>query len=505
MCAECRPDGWNPPICAPICLTMPTPPKGKMKKDKSIINSSTQDPYFGQIPELSLGQPQKIDRRNFIRQSTLLSIGGLLIPSTFLAACRKDVLLEDIKYDGKVIIIGAGAAGLYAGYILKSKGIDFQILEAAPNYGGRLGKLTGFANFPIDLGAQWLHGRNNILGDLIVKTNTKITLDDSEIKYWFNNQLVNSLPQETDIFEGDDLPDVSYKDYALQQGLGNEYTYIVENIAGDQGAAASRLSVFGNNKDEENWNSGDDDFKFQETFFDLIDEQIARQVSDRIFLNTIVSKIDYSGSIIQVTDTNNNIYIADKLIVTVPVTVLKSGDIQFIPPLPSEKTSALSKIGMDAGMKVFLKFSNKFFDQNIIGGAICAAYADDGIGKAQNDNILLAFIMGEQAEYLTSLGSDSAITTALLQELDTMYNGQATSSFLASYVQNWTTNPFVRGAYSFSTVGMGDARKIAAQSLNKKLYFAGEAMNINGHHQTVHGAIETGFREVIHILNDIKK
>ncbi len=418
-----------------------------------------------------------MDRRHFIKQSTLFSIGGLLIPPLFLSACRKEALLEDINYDGKVFIIGAGVAGLYAAYILKSKGVDFQILEASPNYGGRLVKLSGFANFPIDTGAQWLHGKNSILGDLINKTNTKITLDDSEIKYWFNNQLVNSLHQNTDIFEGDDLPDISFKDYDLQKGLGNEYKYIVENIAGDQGAAASRLSVFGNNEDEENWNAGDDDFKFQETFFDLIDTQIANQVKDNILLNTIVSKIDYSQSTIQITDSYNNSYNADKVIITVAIPILKSADIQFIPALPNEKVTAFSKIGMDAGMKVFLKFSYKFFDQNIIGGSICAAYADDSIGKAQNDNVLLAFIMGEQAEYLTSLGSDTAITTALLQEFDTMYNGQATSSFVASHVQNWTTNPFVKGAYSYSTIGMGDARKIAAQPINNKLYFAGEAMN----------------------------
>ncbi len=446
-----------------------------------------------------------MDRRHFIRQSTLFSIGGLLIPSTFLSACRKETLFEDINYDGKVIIIGAGAAGLYAAYILKSKGIDFQILEASANYGGRLGKLTGFANFPIDTGAQWLHGKNSILGDLITKSNTKITLDDSETKYWFNNQLVNYLPQNTAIFEGDDLPDISYNDYSLQKGLGNEYKYIIENMAGDQGAAATRLSVFGNNQDEENWNSGDDDFKFQETFFDLIDKEIASQVKDKILLNTIVSKIDYTQSEIIITDSNNNLFKADKVIITVPIPILKSGDIQFIPTLPNEKTTAFSKIGMDAGMKVFLKFSNKFFDQNIIGGPICAAYADDSIGKAQNDNVLLAFIMGVQAEYLTTLGSDTAITTALLQELDTMYNGQATASFVASHVQNWTINPFVKGAYSYSTIGMGDARKVATKPINKKLYFAGEAMNTNGHHQTVHGAVETGYREVINILNDIKK
>jgi len=113
--------------------------------------------------------------------------------------------------------------------------------------------------------------------------------------------------------------------------------------------------------------------------------------------------------------------------------------------------------------------------------------------------------MGEQAEYLSSLGSDGAITAALLAELDLMYNGQATSSFISSHIEDWTKNPFVRGAYSYSTVGMGNARTIAAQPIDKKLYFAGEAMNINGHHQTVHGAVETGYREVSKLLKDIKK
>ncbi|MCX8483460.1 MAG: NAD(P)/FAD-dependent oxidoreductase, partial [Crocinitomicaceae bacterium] len=420
---------------------------------------------------------------------------------------RKETLFEDVNFEGKVIIIGAGAAGLYAAYLLKSKGINFQILEASTNYGGRLGKLNGFADFPIDTGAQWLHGKNNILGDLITKSQTIINTDNSEEFFWFNNQIVSSLPKDINaIFTREEnVPDISFKDYAIEEGYGNEYTNIVEGIAGDSGAAASRISAFGKVHEEENWVSGDDDYKFQETYFDLIDQQIASQVKDNLKLNTIVSKIDYSQSSIEITDTNNNVYSAGKIIITVPITILKSNSIQFIPAFTSEKKDAFSKIGMDAGMKVFLKFSSKFFDQNIIGGEICGAYADESIGKTGNDNVLLAFVMGKQAEYLTGLGSDLAITNALLQELDLMYNGQATASFLSSHIQNWTTNPFVQGAYSYSTVGMGNARQIAAQTIDKKLYFAGEAMNTNGHHQTVHGAVESGYNAVRNLLNDEKK
>jgi monoamine oxidase len=444
-------------------------------------------------------------RRKFVRNSTLFSMGGLLIPGVFMSSCKEDTLFMSVDFQGKVLIIGAGVAGLYAGYLLKENGINFQILEASSNHGGRVGKLSTFADFPIDLGAQWLHGNNNILGDLIKKSKTKTSLDDSALQYWFNGELVPKLPQDINIFEGDDLPDVSFQDYATQKGFTEEYKYVVETIAGDQGASASRLSVLNNNLEEENWSSGEEDYKFEETFFDLIDREIASKVKDEMLLDTVVDKIDYSQSVIVVTDKKGNRYEVDKVIITVPITILKDGDISFVPVLPRNKINAFSKIGMDAGMKVFLKFHSKFYDQNISGGRVSAAYADDSVGKLGADHVLLAFVMGDQAEVLTGLGNDEAITNALLEELDTMYEGQATATFVSSHVENWTTNPFVRGAYSYSLVGIGDARKVAAESIDDKIYFAGEAMNVNGHHQTVHGAVETGYREVINILNSVKK
>lgn len=446
-----------------------------------------------------------MNRRLFLKKSALVSAGGLLLPGAFMSACRRDSLFENITFQGKVLIIGAGAAGLYAGHLLKQKGVEFEILEAGSHHGGRMGRLTGFASFPIDLGAQWLHGKNNIVGDLIQRTNTKISVDDSDPTFWFNNQLVNSLPQQIDIFEGANLPDVSYKAYAAQQGLGEEYQWIVEGIAGSQGASASRLSVYYNNLEEENWNSGDRDYKFEETYFDVIDKHIAAHVLNEIRYETIVQEINYSGSTIEVTDQNGITHLADKVIVTVPIAVLKSGDIQFTPPLPAEKITAFSKIGMDAGMKVFLKFSERFYHPLTAGGSVCAAYADDSVGKAESDNVLLAFLTGDQAANLDSLGSDEAATAALLQELDQMYNGQASATFVASHVQNYTANPFIKGAYSYSTIGMGNARETAARSVNDKLFFAGEAMNISGHHQTVQGAVETGYREVVNIFKRISK
>lgn len=94
-----------------------------------------------------------MDRKHFLR---LLALGGLvpmLGPS--LSGCKKDGPLNE--YSGTVTIIGAGAAGLYAGWLLKQAGATVKILEATDRIGGRIKELIGFADFPIELGAEEIH------------------------------------------------------------------------------------------------------------------------------------------------------------------------------------------------------------------------------------------------------------------------------------------------------------------------------------------------------------
>ncbi|PSM30629.1 FAD-dependent oxidoreductase, partial [Haliangium sp. UPWRP_2] len=45
----------------------------------------------------------------------------------------------------RIIVIGAGAAGLYAARLLHSRGAQVTLLEAADRVGGRVKSLSGFA------------------------------------------------------------------------------------------------------------------------------------------------------------------------------------------------------------------------------------------------------------------------------------------------------------------------------------------------------------------------
>jgi lysine-specific histone demethylase 1B len=401
-----------------------------------------------------------------------------------------------------VIIVGAGIAGLYAGYTLYEEGVGFQILEASDRVGGRLGKLEGLADFTIDLGAQWLHGRDSIVGELVEQTNTKIVLDESPDQYyWFKGALTDRIDQDIETL----MDEVSDRDISLQTfleeaGVGPEYQNVVDGFTASWGTTPDQVAIFEDLYDYESNYAGDDDYKFSRSYFDLINDAIAAPIQDYIALNTPIKTINYEQDLIRLTDHQGQEYQAERVIITVPITILQRELIAFEPPLPADKTQAFKRIGMDAGMKVWLKFSDRFFHSTVVGGEVANAYFDDGFGKDTQDHILMAFIMGDRAQTLSDLNDDEAITKAILTELDLMYAGAASKSFEQSYVQDWTREPYIQGAYSYNTVGMGQARAIAAATIEERIYFAGEAMNLESNFQTAHGAAQTGYDTAMAIL-----
>ncbi len=436
-----------------------------------------------------------MERRSFLKYA--LGTSGLaLLNASFGVPSR-------LK-NQQVIIVGAGAAGLFAAYLLQQKGINYQIVEGSAAYGGRLKKLEGFADYPLDLGAAWLHGQRSVVGKIARKNQVVYVEDQSNTVYWFEGKIVNKLPRSVEdlLYAYPSPEDCSLVEYAAKYGFGAPYQYILEALAGDYGASAANLSVSQTRREEYNWSSGNRDYRFELSYFDLIEQFVLPSIRDKINLNSPIVSIDYSSNDVQLKDVHGQTYTANKVLLCVPITVLKQKDIRFRPTITAHKQASFEAIGMGPGLKVFLKFKHSFYPQNIIGGTTCAAYADARVGKKGKDNVLMAFVMGKQAAYLSSL-SEAKIVKALVDELDQMYEGQASTWLEKAHVENWTKHPLIRGAYSYSSQGIGKARKLAAKSVDQKLFFAGEAMHFNGHHQTVHGAVESAVVSVDEILKQL--
>jgi monoamine oxidase len=121
-----------------------------------------------------------VTRKEFIK---ICGIFGISIP--FNTSCITRSLLNPTgtSFSGKVVIIGAGAGGLSAGYFLKQQGIDFEILEASSAFGGRMKISTDFAEFPIPLGAEWIESNTKIFTEI---------LNDTSVQ--FDIETINDLP-----------------------------------------------------------------------------------------------------------------------------------------------------------------------------------------------------------------------------------------------------------------------------------------------------------------------
>jgi monoamine oxidase len=68
-----------------------------------------------------------------------------------------------------------------------------------------------------------------------------------------------------------------------------------------------------------------------------------------------------------------------------------------------------------------------------------------------------------------------------------------------SYMHNWQSDPFSRGAYSYAGVGGAGAHQALSRPVGSTLFFAGEATN-GEQTGTVAGAIESGVKAAQQLL-----
>lgn len=130
-------------------------------------------------------------RKEFIKICALL---GVIVPIQTSCVTRNLLNTRNTNFTGKVVIIGAGAGGLSAGYLLDQLGIDFEIHEASSNYGGRMKINMDFADFPIPLGAEWIETNTKIFSEILnddsVQFDVKTIKESNDYKFvnssWFN-------------------------------------------------------------------------------------------------------------------------------------------------------------------------------------------------------------------------------------------------------------------------------------------------------------------------------
>jgi monoamine oxidase len=188
----------------------------------------------------------------------------------------------------------------------------------------------------------------------------------------------------------------------------------------------------------------------------------------------------------------------EHVICTVPLGVLKRGDIVFDPPLPSRKTKAIERLGMGVLDKIVMRFPEAFWPRDyehigclpeksgeLIGFTNLLAY---GLPPT-----LIGWFAGRFAQALEHR-DDAAVAE---RALDALRAGLGISVPRPSHIRvtRWSQDPHARGAYSHIAPGAsGDDYDVLAEPVAGRLRFAGEA-TYRHHPATVHGAYMSGIRE----------
>jgi monoamine oxidase len=271
------------------------------------------------------------------------------------------------------------------------------------------------------------------------------------------------------------------------------------------------VSVYGFNKVCMDWKSGASNFFIRNmSHVDIISKAFS-SVLDKIDYNIQVTNIIYSDKKVEVHALDHNSHQFDICIVTVPINALRK--INFTPDLPEGHKNAISKLKMDNCGKVLLKFKSCVWPQDsswIIIPGIINCYWSATQGKKSKHYILTGMTAGEDCRKLSKIYKENKeefkemIIGELAQGLK-VKKSNLMDMFEDCLFFDWGDMPFIGGGYTYPLVNEGDIRATLRQSIDDKLFFAGEATAEWGHIGTIHGAIESGYRVAETISTLFKK
>lgn len=208
---------------------------------------------------------------------------------------------------------------------------------------------------------------------------------------------------------------------------------------------------------------------------------------------------------------------ADFVVSTIPLGVLKHGNVKFEPPLPSWKSDAIDRLGFGVLNKVILVYKEPFWDENRdIFGVLRSPtirhsldqkdYASQrgrffqwfNVTKTSGLPVLIALMAGD-AGFDTEQTCNDDLVAEATSILRSVY-GSRVPHPIEAVVTRWASDKFARGSYSSAGPDMkADDYDTMARPIGN-LFFAGEH-TCGTHPATVHGAYLSGLRAASEIID----
>lgn len=410
----------------------------------------------------------------------------------------------------KVLVLGAGMAGLGAARLLADGGADVTVIEARDRIGGRTYTSHLWPDLPVDMGASWIHGvMGNPLTVIADQIGAARTVSPYDRWATFDRQgrMLDVVDHETRTLAlidkaralvDDHDHDISLRaaiegapDWAALAPEDRRIMRMILNtrIEHDYSGDWSRLSAWSFD-DDEAFVGGD--VVLNKGYGPLV-AHLGRGLDIR--LGETVRDVSPVSAGIRVT-TDARVHEAVHVIVTLPLGVLKAGDIRFGQSLAPRRQKAIDRLEMGLLNKCWLRFDRVFWppgpDMINFVGPETGLWAEWLNGfPSTGQPLIVGFNGGGVADAIEAL-DDRATTASAMEALRAMF-GSAIPDPVDSQISRWRQDRYSRGAYSIVAVGTSakDRGALAGTDWHGRLHFAGEAC-AQDFPATAHGALNTG-------------
>ncbi|MFO1036284.1 MAG: NAD(P)/FAD-dependent oxidoreductase [Geminicoccaceae bacterium] len=394
----------------------------------------------------------------------------------------------------RVVIVGAGAAGLGAAQALRAAGWSPLLLEARDRIGGRAHTVPlGTAAF--DRGASFIHAveHGNPWADLALAAGAVPRPDPRRRRLRggqersFAAALASLDARLAGAAEGASVAQAllgESSEDALLRRFAGDWLSGVDPARVD---AADLASTFGG-----------EDWLLPFGYGALV---AAEGAGLDIRTGCTVRAVADEGHRVTVVTGDGPVH-AEGVIVTVPVGVLAGGTIRFDPPLSDALRSALTGLPTGRLVKVGIELR---YDPAGLGDDI---YLLDG-GEAASpflfswrpagQPLAMGFLGGAQAHALARDG-EAAIAAAARAGLADHLGHDAARAVGEIIVADWWDDPFARGSYVVPLPGRGRDRDRLNEPISPRILYAGEAAHTGGWAGTVAGAWLSGREAALRLV-----
>ncbi|WP_310526288.1 FAD-dependent oxidoreductase [Nocardioides sp.] len=453
----------------------------------------------------------------------------------------------------RVVVVGAGLAGLSAAHRLRAAGITSTVVEADQRIGGRCwSSTTSFeAGQVIEHGGELIDTGHIAIRQLVkelgLRTENLLAAEQqgTEPVYFFDGAPYTYAEATADIKtiwqqlhsdvsaasyptlynlsteRGRELDRMSITDWisayvpgGLTSRLGQllDVAYTIE-YGGDSSTQSSlnmlyliaysgqgQLNIFGPSDEKFHVVGGND--------------QIATRLADRLpgqirlgtALTALALNADGTWTVTTKSGNKTSSQVADHVILTLPFSLLRSVDLSraAFPPL---KMTAISELPMGTNSKLALQFTDRHWRTLGFNGD---TYADTGYqatwevtrGQPGTQGILVDYTGGTVGAGFGA-GSTASYANRFLAQIEPLYPGLTNRWNGRAILDFWAAYPWTLGSYSFWKVGQYTRFSGVEKEAVGTCHFAGEhtSQDFQGY---LNGAVETGYRAAAEVLATLK-